>query len=516
MVVHLVRLQLALRRRLIGATGPGQRALFTLRWLLASLLGLAGARMAATADWLRPSAGTFAVSGLLSLVFLGWLLLPLCLPQLTGPGRDPRRLLPYGTNAIQQVLAQTIGGLLSPAGLATFVTAAGMALLGQGGWQPRAMALPGAVLFTLACVLCSHALRALLKVVDLTRPARWVAVVLTSASALALTLAAESAAGLAPLAARLDGTRWASLLSFLPGGAAAALTADLRDHRWLAGGLSGLFLVVVLVLAAWLQLWSVNRWTSLPPDRLRVPAPQPRLRLLGFPLDLAGVSPMSASAGQQLKAMFWRSPIAARAFLLVPILALVPAVALGHAFGVLAGGAAWMLLAATTLTFNVFGADGAGFPGLLISGSVTAALRGKLVAGLVVALPVLVLLIGWLAASRDAWGEALVALLLGIAAFIVGAGLGALTSVLAPYDLERLPAAGRRRVLIVSVVAALVLVGGGLVGAVGWYLLSDRISPTLLALALTVAALLWAWATTWWAGRRLARHGTRIAAAFID
>jgi hypothetical protein len=174
-VVALVRLQLALRRRTVGFTGTTQRALFLLRWLAAVGLGLAGASLVAAADWLRPSSGTVAVAGVLNFVFLLWALLPLTAPSLSGSGLDPRRLLGYPAKNTEQLLAGVIGTLIGPAGLATFLTAAGVVVASTQRWQDRLVVLPAAVLFTLACVTTSLAVRGLVENAAARRPARLLA-----------------------------------------------------------------------------------------------------------------------------------------------------------------------------------------------------------------------------------------------------------------------------------------------------------------------------------------------------
>jgi ABC-2 type transport system permease protein len=506
-VVALVRLQLALRRRTVGFTGTTQRALFLLRWLAAVLLGLAGASLVAAADWLRPSSGTMAVSGVLSFVLLLWALLPLTAPAVSGAGLDPRRLLGYPAKNTEQFLAGVIGSLIGPAGLATFLTAAGVVVASTQRWQDRLVVLPAAVLFTLACVTTSLAVRGLVENAAARRPARLLAAAVLVVVVLWVAVAAEAAGGLAPLAARLNGGPWDTVLGLLPGGSAADLTEGLRTRRWLTVGLALVDLVILLVVTSWLTLWSIGRWVDLPPSRLRRWAAAPtQLRLLPFPLNLGRPGPLLAASGQQLRYLFLRSPLAVRAVLLLPLLGIVAATGVAGSFGVVAGTVTLAVLAVPTTTFNAFGLDAGGLVWLVRSGApLRPVLAGKQFAALVCVSP---LLVGFVIARclvAGEWEDSLLAVLLGTAVFVVGSGIGALTSVLAPYDLLHPRRAGLLRTLISTAIGVVLLVGVAGAGALGWVLLADRLPQTVFAVLLLVAAAAF-WLVAVLLGGRLAQR----------
>jgi ABC-2 type transport system permease protein len=505
-VVALVRLQLALRRRTVGFTGTTQRALFLLRWLAAVGLGLAGASLVAAADWLRPSSGTVAVAGVLNFVFLLWALLPLTAPSLSGSGLDPRRLLGYPAKNTEQLLAGVIGTLIGPAGLATFLTAAGVVVASTQRWQDRLVVLPAAVLFTLACVTTSLAVRGLVENAAARRPARLLAAAVLVVVVLWIAVAAEAAGGLAPLAARLGDGPWDTVLGLLPSGAAADLTEGLRTRRWLAVGLALVDLLLVLVVTSWLTLWSISRWVDLPPSRLRRWAAAPtQLRLLPFPLNLGRPGAVLAASGQQLRYFFLRAPLGVRAVLLLPVLGLVVATGVAGSFGVVAGTVALAVIAVPTTTFNAFGLDAGGLVWLVHGGApLRRVLAGKQFAAGVCVSP---LLVGFVVARclvAGEWEDSLQAVLLGTAVVTVGSGIGALTSVLAPYDLTRPRRAGLLRTLLTTAVGVVLLVGATGGGALAW-VLADQLPQTLLAVLLLLAAAGF-WLLAVWVGGRLAQR----------
>ena len=158
----LLQLKLAIQRRSFGHGGTAQRAAYVGGWLLAVVLGLGAGAVVALLDASRDGLGDLALVSLLTLVFLGWVLVPVVMPGIGDQTVDPARLEQYPISAGQQVSGLLLGALVAPTALFTLLLAAGGTFATGEAVSARIFVLLAAVVFTVQCVAASRSVQALL------------------------------------------------------------------------------------------------------------------------------------------------------------------------------------------------------------------------------------------------------------------------------------------------------------------------------------------------------------------
>ena len=173
MAVVLLQLKLAIQRRSFGHGGTGQRLAYVGGWLLALVLGLGTGAVVAFLDSSRDGLGDLALVGLLTVVFLGWVLVPVVMPGLGDQTVDPARLEQYPISPQGSRCPDCCWALSSPRRRCS-----------RSCWRPVGPSrpvkqslrgcswLPAAVVFTVLCVAASRSVQALLSGVLQSRRGR--------------------------------------------------------------------------------------------------------------------------------------------------------------------------------------------------------------------------------------------------------------------------------------------------------------------------------------------------------
>lgn len=514
MALVLVRLRLALARHGTGRSGGSERAWFMASWALGLVLGLATGAVVAELESSRSGPGDVGVVALLTIVWLGWVVLPVVLPALADTTVDPARLEQFPLRRREQVVGLTAGSLLAPTAVFTLLAAAGGTVASGESWSARLAVLTSALLFTVLCVLSSRAVQALLAGALRSRRGRDAVAVLSSLVALGIWFVARSSrdavAGLEDPSGPL-----VAAMSWFPPGAAARASLDARDGDWASSGAHLAVVVAAGLALALLWAWALERRLDGGTSRGRVrpegdPA-APRPALLPRALPSTSPGPAVAAAAQQLRYLFFRSPRAVQAVALPVVLGAV----LGHSTvgegGLMVGVILFTLLCGTASCFALLGHDGPGFGYLLLAGPPwRAVLAGKASASLLYLVPLTAVFALVEGAVHGDLENAPAALLAGTAVLLAAAGVGAVGSVRSPVDQT---APGRRRAGVVAVLGwyALFFVVVG-VGALFGAALAESVPVTWVVTGAVLVALVAALLLVDAAGRRLARDPWRVAA----
>jgi ABC-2 type transport system permease protein len=508
--VVLLQLKLAIQRRSFGHGGTGQRIAYVGGWLLALVLGLGSGAVVAFLDESRDGLGDLALVGLLTVVFLGWVLVPVVMPGLGDETVDPARLEQYPISAGQQVSGLLLGALVAPTALFTVLLAAGGTFAAGEAVTARVFVVLAAVVFTVLCVAASRSVQALLSGVLQSRRGRDLVLAASGVVALGLYLLSQSAHNLSQTIVELENGPTEAVLSWLPPGAIGQGMIAVRDGQW------GLALTRLVVAAAGIGL-ALAVWTWAIRRRVRGSSGRPASRGAKqastestlIPVPLAALRPSStvASAAQQARYYFFRSPRAVQSAALPAVMAIV----LAHTFvadgGLVPAAVAFVVLALMSVSFNLFAFDDTGFAYLLSAGAPwRRVLVGKSLVGLLTMGTVLALLVVVEAAINDLWSEAAAAFLIGLAVALVMIGVGAVVSVTTPLNQSRPAGANRSRTIIGTFAGlAVVLLICGAIG-LGWALVGDSLDQTLMALISVPVAGTIAWALLRYAGTRLAAN----------
>jgi ABC-2 type transport system permease protein len=512
--VVLLRLKLAIQRRAWGHGGTGQRLAFVFGWLLALVLGLGAGDLVAFLDSSRDGLGDLALVLLLTVVFVSWVLIPVVMPGISDQTVDPARLEQYPISAGQQVAGLLLGALIAPTAMFTFLLAAGGTFAAGESVSARVFVLAAAVVFTVLCVAASRSVQALLAGVLQSRRGRDVAIAATGVLALGGYLISRSANNLTETLLELESAPTEAVLSWLPPGAIGQGMIAVRDGQW-GPALAHLLVALAgigVAVAAW--AWAIRRRVrgasgrSAGRGRQRTSA---EVSLAPVPLSAWRPSPTLASASQQARYFFFRSPRAVQSAALPAVMGII----LAHTFvndgGLVVAAVFFVLLALLSTAFNLFAFDDTGFSYLIATATPwRPVLIGKALVGLLIVGPVLAALIVVEAALNDVWSSAVAAFAAGTSVALVVMGVGAVISVVAPMNQVHPAGANRGRVLagVMAGLAAVVLILG--LAGFAWVLLSDRVDSTWMALATLPVAGLLAWALLRYAGGRLERDPWRV------
>lgn len=515
MAVVLARLKLALQIGGARASGLGI-AVFALAWALGILGGLAGGFLVAALDSGASPFGDLLVLLLFVAVFGAWLVLPIATPVPTSNIIDPAVLEQYPLSRAQQVGGLLLGGLVSPTAAATFLTAAGGVAATNAGLAERAVAVVGAVLFTVLCVASSSAVRALFAEALSARRGRDVAVALSTFVVVALYVVPHL---LRPLlgAAEDAGTILVTILTWMPPGAAAALGYVLEGGD-VIGALARAGVVVAWIAVA-LLLWGVALRLHVRGHSVRAVASGSRRSAAGLalvPLVLRGLrtGPALAAASQHLRYYFFRAPRAAQFVVLGPVVGVMFAGTQVQSTGLVFAAAVGAVAMGASALLNLLGFDGRGVElTVQTGGSLASVLRGKILAVSLFLVPGVALLTIGLGLATGFADQIPLALVSALAALALSFAVGAACSAWNPYDQEA--PQGDRSTISVRMLSAFAL-SFALVYGVGW--LATWVQPVVpveivLGLAFGLAALA-AVVSTRASGAFLDRNPGRLLAAF--
>ncbi|MFW2335897.1 hypothetical protein [Ilumatobacter sp.] len=476
MALVLVRLKLTIQRRTFGRGGTTQRVLYLAGWTLGLVLGLAVGAAVASFD-AHDGGGELALVGLTTVLFAGWVLLPLMIPVAGDQTVDPAYLEQYPLTARQQVTGLLAAGMISPTALFTFLAVAGGTFATGEPAGGRLTVVVAAALFTVLCVAASRTLLALVAQGLRSRRGRDLVIAGTGVLTVAVYLMTQTAHDLTSEYAQLENGPLEAVLSWLPPGSVGAALLAAHSGDWVAVSAHLIVPVVAVIVLMTVWGWAIRR-------RVRVAGhgsasgtrrKHADLTLFPLPFQVLVPSPMSASAAQQFRYVFFRSAKAAQGFLLPVVIAAIAAHASIEDNGLVLSATVFIGIALLSSVFNVFGNDGPGVAYLAIGAPPwRSVLAGKLIApvpaiGLAVGLFVIVESI-----VLGRWDQSAAAFLTALGLMAAGLGVGALTSVHFPTDVAG-PGGSRQRALIgvgagLGLLLVVALAGGAL-----WAALRDPI-----------------------------------------
>lgn len=259
MAVVLVALKLAIQRRSLGRNGGGQRALYVAGWVLALALGLGAGAVVDQMASQRTGLGDLTLVMLLTVLFVGWVVMPVILPGISDDTVDPEKLEQFPISARDQVLGLLLGSLLAPTALFTFLAVAGGTFASGETVSARIAVAMAAVIFTMLCVASSRAVQALLAGAMRSRRGRDLMIGFSGALGLSIYLLSRSAHNVDQILVDLENEPVEAVLSWLPPGAIGQGMIAVRDGRWgtalahLLVALAG----IAVALAAW--AWVIRR-----------------------------------------------------------------------------------------------------------------------------------------------------------------------------------------------------------------------------------------------------------------
>lgn len=515
MALVLARLKLALQIGGARASSLGI-VVFVLAWALGILGGLAGGFLVAFLDSGGSPFGDLLVLLLFVAVFGGWVVLPIATPVPTSNIVDPAVLEQYPLSRVQQVTGLLLGGLVSPAAAATFLTAAGGVAATNVALVDRIVAVVAALLFSVLCVSTSSAVRALFAEALSARRGRDVAVALSTLVIVALYVLPHL---LRPLlgAAEDAGAILVTILTWTPPGAAGALGYVL-DSGDPVGALARLIVVIVSIVLA-LLLWGLALHLHVRGRTARAVASGHRrstAELALVPLVLRGLraGPVVAAASQHLRYYFFRAPRAAQFVVLGPVIGVMFAGAQVHTTGLAFAAAVGAVAMGASALLNLFGFDGRGVElTVQTGGSLASVLRGKLLAVSLFLVPGVALLTIGLGIATGQADQIPLALVSALAALLLSFAVGAACSAWNPYDQEA--PQGDRSTLSVRMLAGFAVAFAAVYG-VGWVNTAiTAVVPieAVLGVALVLAAAA-AVVSTRVSGTVLDRNPERLLAAF--
>jgi ABC-2 type transport system permease protein len=512
MAIVLLRLKLTLQRRALGRGGTTQRLLFVGAWLLALVLGLATAATVGFLDSSRSGLGDLALLIILTVIFIGWVLLPIVMPVAQDQTLNPALLEQYPISPRDQVLGLLLGGLVSPMALFTFLTAAGGTLVAGERVTARVAVLLAALVFVVLCVAASRATSAALAGLLQTRRGRDLAIAVAGVLSLSIYLLSQSAHNLTNVLADLEHSSAELVLSWLPPGAIGAGMIAVRDGDWTTALMRLAIALVGIGIALAVWAWALRRRVHVGGSERRTNSkPAADSNLIPFPISAVSASAASSAAAQQWRYYFFRSPRAIQSALFPLLVGVVAA----HSFvsdGGIALGAVILVVLGVSAGFNVFAFDGPGFGYLTMAGApMRSVLAGKASVTPIFLIPVLAVFVIVEALLMDAWTDAFPAFLAGVGVAFVAAGLGAITSVHMPVAMTTASGADRAKAMVGTLVAFLVLALLVAAGAGAWISLQEVLPASIAILPLVALAVLLGWWLTSLAGNRLQRDQTHVA-----
>ncbi len=300
MAAVLIRLRWAVRRSAVSSP-----VLLALVWWGAAVAGVlaaaASAALVSSADDGARSLTGLLLQSLLLTIFVGWILMPLSVPQLQDQLVDPARLELYPLSARQKVVGLGAGAMLSPTALFAFLAACGPAFAPGMPVLGRLVTPVLAVVFSAMCVAVSRMIQSFFAGAMQGRRGRDLSVLLAGTlgigfyAALQLLPRAIPADGSAPTVSPVIG----EVILWLPSGAVGQATLAFREGAFASALLSMTVAVAWLVAltAAW--GWSLARAEkgghhgvdrSARPSRAGLVLPPVLIRGLRSPQMLAAAS----------------------------------------------------------------------------------------------------------------------------------------------------------------------------------------------------------------------------------
>ncbi|MGR2751952.1 hypothetical protein [Agromyces arachidis] len=517
MALVLLRLRLAIQRGARHRAGARGRIGYVIGWSAAGILGIvAGFGVAILDDMNTPLADLMLLAAF-TVVFLVWLIAPLMVPGVGGSVVDPAKLEQYPLTFAEQVTGLLLGGLIAPTALFTFLFAAGGTVAAGHDAVSRIAVALGAALFALLCVAGSNALQALLGGALSSRRGRDAVIILTAAIVLVPYLLLQSLGGVLTAVGFAAGPI-ATVLSWLPPGAAGVITIAARDDAWTRAGLATVVVLTAVVVALVVWGWALarhRRGAAASSRRAsRASATEGELSLVPPLLRSLPVGPLTAVVSQQLRYYFFRSPKAVQFLAITPVIGVIFAHSQIAERGLVFGAAVFTVLTASGAMVNVFAHDGAGVEYNVLSGvSLRSVLTGKLIAPLVFIVPLLVGVVLIEAAITSSWTEVWIALIAGGAALAITIAICAFSSVFNPFDQSRAPSSRGRAVIGVLLAIALayaIVIGAAIV----WGMLAAVIPVAAVALVVLALAVVSAVVAIRLAGDALDRDANRLLASF--
>ena len=519
MAVVLVQLKLAIQRRSLGHNGGGQRALYVAGWVLALALGLGAGGVVDQMTSQRTGLGDLTLVILLTVLFVGWVVIPVILPGVGDDTVDPEKLEQFPISARDQVLGLLLGSLIAPTALFTFLAVAG-GTFASGETVPARIAVAmAAVIFTVLCVASSRALQALLAGAMRSRRGRDLMIGLSGALALSIYLLSRSAHNVDQILVDLENEPVEAVLSWLPPGAIGQGMIAVRDGHW---GTALVHLLVtlaaiVVALAAW--AWVIRKRVVGPKGGAgrvkKKSGMSTNLALVPVLLESMPTSAVTAAASQQLRYLFFRQPRAVQSVVILPVMGAVVAHQMVSDAGLVGGAVVITTMCLPATAMYLFSYDDQGFTYILSAGAPPRqVLLGKVLAALIIVLPLMVVFVVVEAVLTTTWDEAFAALLAGLNVALAGVGVGAMTSVMAPQN--RVHPGGNMRRGIAGGLAgtALLLVVVGLL-VLAWMLTGDSLGAPLPMLATLPVSALLGWLLLRRAGGRLAADPWRFERALM-
>jgi ABC-2 type transport system permease protein len=442
---HFVRLKLRLTRN--GLRGQGWRiALFVTGTLVGLWAAVGGFALFTGAGAVGAKAGLVMVAFAGSGLTLGWLLMPLLffgVDETIDPARFA--LLPLGRRTL-------LRGMVAAACVSIPAVATALALLGlvfggaiRGGAPAAVVALAGAVLGLLVCVIGSRALTSAFASMLRSRRVRDLAAILMAVFASSVAPIQLAVSSLIAHSDLERAARIAGVLAWTPLAAPYAAYADAAEGRWLVAlARLGIGAATVALLVAW---WSRTIESAM----IGVVSGGRRAARHGsaagvvtglFPTALRVLRPgrFSGLVAREWR-YWWRDPRRRASLLSLTIAGVVLPVALRAAGGPdgprtpLPLAVAFSAVLAAMVLSNQFGTDGSAYAlHLLIGVPGRVELRARAVALTLLMAPILV--IATVAVGLLTGAAAQLPAALGIVAGGLGmsAGVSALLSVLVPYS----------------------------------------------------------------------------------
>jgi ABC-2 type transport system permease protein len=507
-----VRLKLRLLRNGFSAS-PGTAVLYGLGTLLAVGGGVILAVVLASTVGGTEKAGTVLPLVVFAFIWLIWIVGPLLNSSQGDQSIDPSRLeiLPLSHSA--QVRGLWVAGLVGPAALGTFIGAVGAAFATGLSALARVGTVLCAVLLVLMCVAWSRALAAAFTGALNSRRGRDLTVALSGLIGIVIYFASQR---LSTEMSNLSTTSSAGgydLLAVLPPAALGRALAALKSGDWLLA--TGLMLWGAVGIGLALIVW---RWALA--RRLDGGGAGGKTREAGRPIGASVLypswvpwlprNPMGATAAKEMRYYLFRSTLQLQQLVLGTVFALLFA---GRSLfdsdpGPMADylGALVLFVVLFQSAPNVFGIDNASASTYLLTGvKMSEVLAGKLVALLLIGLPLGVVLQLVATAVHGHWSQLPLGLVAVPVPWLVWLGLGSQLSVRAAFPV----APGRRE----NSSAALVATFGGL-------LIGGVLVIALLAAAAAVSEAIgspWAGlAAAWVLAALVGVLGLRNAAAVVD
>lgn len=507
-----VRLKLRLLRNGFSAS-PGTAVLYGLGTLLALGGGALMAVVLASAVGGAGAAGAVLPLVVFAFVWLIWIVGPLLNSSQGDQSIDPSRLELLPLSHSVQVRGLLVAGLIGPAAVGTFLGAVGAAFAMDLSVPARVGAVLCAVLLVLMCVAWSRALAAAFAGALNSRRGRDLTVALSGLIGIAIYFASQR---LGTEMASLSTTRSSGgydLLALLPPAALGRSLAALKAGDWLLAAGLMVWGAVGIVLALYIWRWALAR-------RLDGGGGGGRTKEVSGPVGASVLypawvrwlprSPMGATAAKEMHYYLFRSTLQLQQLVLGTVFALLFAGSslFGSDPGPMADylGALVLFVVLFQSAPNVFGIDNAATSRYLLTGvKMSEVLAGKLVALLLIGLPLGVILQLVATGVHGHWSQLPLGLLAVPLPWLVWLGLGSQLSVRAAFPV----APGRRQNSGAALAATF---GGLLVGGV--------LVLALLAAAAGVSEAVgspWAGlATAWVLAALVGVLGLRNAAATLD